>query len=46
VSGRSDLSAAESQRLDLYYVDNWSITADVMILWQTLHAVVSGKGAY
>lgn len=46
VSGRSDLSATESQRLDLYYVDNWSITADVMILWQTLHAVASGKGAY
>jgi exopolysaccharide biosynthesis polyprenyl glycosylphosphotransferase len=46
VSGRSDLSAADSQRLDLYYVDNWSIASDVLILCKTLRAVVSGEGAY
>lgn len=46
VSGRSDLSWEESVRLDLRYVDNWSVTMDLMILWKTARAVVSGSGAY
>lgn len=46
VSGRSDLSWEESVRLDLFYVENWSLALDVMILWKTLPAVLSGKGAY
>ncbi|WP_150463165.1 sugar transferase [Nesterenkonia ebinurensis] len=46
VSGRSDLSWEESVRLDLYYVENWSLTADLMILWRTARAVVSSSGAY
>lgn len=46
VSGRSDLSWEESVRLDLSYVDNWSVAMDLMILWRTLHAVVRGAGAY
>jgi exopolysaccharide biosynthesis polyprenyl glycosylphosphotransferase len=46
VSGRSDLSWEDSVRLDLYYVENWSFAGDIQILWKTLHAVVSSRGAY
>ncbi|MBJ7358869.1 sugar transferase [Nocardioides sp.] len=46
VSGRSDLSAEEAVRLDLYYVDNWSMLQDLSILAKTLRAVVSRQGAY
>jgi exopolysaccharide biosynthesis polyprenyl glycosylphosphotransferase len=46
VSGRSELDADESERLDLYYVDNWSIWHDALILWRTLRVVVTGHGAY
>lgn len=46
VSGRSDLSWEESLRLDLRYVDNWTLALDLAILWRTLRAVVKGAGAY
>jgi exopolysaccharide biosynthesis polyprenyl glycosylphosphotransferase len=46
VSGRSDLSWDESVRLDLYYVDNWSLTYDLGILWRTIWVVLRRKGAY
>jgi exopolysaccharide biosynthesis polyprenyl glycosylphosphotransferase len=46
VSGRSDLSWTESIRLDLYYVDNWSMIQDVVILVRTVGAVLSSRGAY
>jgi exopolysaccharide biosynthesis polyprenyl glycosylphosphotransferase len=46
VSGRSDLSWEESVRLDLRYVDNWSVVMDMMILWKTARAVFMGEGAY
>ncbi|HET7389143.1 MAG TPA: sugar transferase [Nocardioidaceae bacterium] len=46
VSGRSDLTWHESVRLDLFYVENWSLALDVMILWKTVPAVISGRGAY
>lgn len=46
VSGRSDLSWDDAVRLDLYYVDNWSLTFDLVILWRTLIAVLRRKGAY
>jgi exopolysaccharide biosynthesis polyprenyl glycosylphosphotransferase len=46
VSGRSDLSWSEAIRLDLYYVDNWSMVQDVMILARTVGAVLSSRGAY
>jgi exopolysaccharide biosynthesis polyprenyl glycosylphosphotransferase len=46
VSGRSDLSWEDSVRLDLYYVENWSFAGDIQILWKTLHAVASRRGAY
>lgn len=46
VSGRSDLSWEESVRLDLRYVEDWSLALDMMILWKTARAVVGGEGAY
>jgi exopolysaccharide biosynthesis polyprenyl glycosylphosphotransferase len=46
ISGRSDLSWDESVRLDLRYVENWSLTLDLMILWKTAFAVARGAGAY
>jgi exopolysaccharide biosynthesis polyprenyl glycosylphosphotransferase len=46
VSGRSDLSWEQSVRLDLRYVDNWSVPMDLAILGRTVGAVFGGKGAY
>ncbi|MFD1715604.1 sugar transferase [Amnibacterium flavum] len=47
VSGRSSLSWEDAIRLDLYYVENWSITGDVIILWRTARAVVApGEDAH
>jgi exopolysaccharide biosynthesis polyprenyl glycosylphosphotransferase len=46
VSGRSDLSWDDAVRLDLYYVDNWSLTFDLTILWRTVGVVLGSKGAY
>ncbi|MFC4588920.1 sugar transferase [Sphaerisporangium corydalis] len=46
VSGRSDLSWEESVRLDLRYVENWSLILDLQILWKTWSAVIRGGGAY
>ena len=46
VSGRSDLPWEESVRLDLRYVEDWSFALDVVILWKTIRAVLSGQGAY
>ena len=45
VSGRSNLSWEESIRLDLYYVENWSLTTDLVILFRTAKAVVASDGA-
>lgn len=45
VSGRSNLDWEESVRLDLFYVENWSITADVAILARTVRAVLASDGA-
>ncbi|MFD4248669.1 sugar transferase [Amycolatopsis thermoflava] len=46
VSGRSDLSWEESVRLDLRYVEDWSLALDMAILWKTFRAVTGGRGAY
>ena len=46
INGRSDLSWDESIRLDLRYVENWSLSLDLLILWKTFAAVVGGHGAY
>ncbi|WP_448809194.1 sugar transferase [Agromyces bauzanensis] len=44
--GRSDLSWEDSVRLDLYYVENWSLTGDIIILYRTARSVVRAQGAY
>lgn len=46
VSGRSDLSWDESVTLDLYYVENWSLSLDVIIMGRTVAAVLRGSGSY
>lgn len=46
ISGRSDLSWDESVRLDLYYVENWSLSFDIAIILRTMWVVVRGHGAY
>lgn len=46
VSGRSDLSWEDSVRLDLYYVENWSMMADLVIAVKTARAVLGHAGAY
>lgn len=46
VSGRSDLPWEEAVRLDLRYVENWSLSLDLVILLRTLTAVVRSSGAY
>ncbi|UCZ60887.1 sugar transferase [Mycolicibacterium phocaicum] len=46
ISGRSNLSWEKSVRLDLSYVDNWSMTTDVGIILKTVGAVARAEGAY
>ncbi|GAA0202374.1 sugar transferase [Glutamicibacter creatinolyticus] len=46
ISGRSDLDWEESVRLDLYYVENWSLTGDIMIIWRTFKVMLRPSGAY
>lgn len=46
INGRSDLSWDESVRLDLYYVENWSLTGDLMIIWRTFRTLLKPQGAY
>ena len=46
ISGRSDLSWDESVRIDIRYVENWSLVLDLMIVWRTVGAVLRGSGAY
>jgi len=46
INGRSSLGWEESVRWDLYYVENWSLTGDIMILWRTLRVILNPVGAY
>jgi lipopolysaccharide/colanic/teichoic acid biosynthesis glycosyltransferase len=45
ISGRSELKGDDAIRLDLRYVENWSLTLDLMILWMTASAVLTRRGA-
>jgi exopolysaccharide biosynthesis polyprenyl glycosylphosphotransferase len=45
VSGRSSLEGDDAVRLDLRYVENWSLTLDLQILWKTIFAVLTRRGA-
>lgn len=46
VEGRSDLDWAEALELDLYYVENWSLAGDVVLLLRTVRVVANGRGAH
>lgn len=46
VSGRSDLTPEQAERLDLYYVDNWSLALDIKTIARTFRAVALSRGAY
>lgn len=46
VSGRSDLSPEDAMRLDLSYVENWSMVLDLLLIAKTIGAVTRGDGAY
>jgi lipopolysaccharide/colanic/teichoic acid biosynthesis glycosyltransferase len=46
VSGRSELSFDDCVRLDLFYIENWSIAYDLYIVAKTLPALISSRGAY
>lgn len=46
ISGRSDLEGDDAIRLDLRYVENWSLTLDLLILWKTGSAVLARRGAH
>jgi exopolysaccharide biosynthesis polyprenyl glycosylphosphotransferase len=46
VSGRTETSFADYIRHDLFYIQNWSLSLDLWIMWRTLRAVLSGEGAH
>jgi exopolysaccharide biosynthesis polyprenyl glycosylphosphotransferase len=46
INGRSDLSDDEALRSDLFYIENWSLSLDLLIIARTFRAVLSRKGAY
>jgi exopolysaccharide biosynthesis polyprenyl glycosylphosphotransferase len=46
VSGRTDTSFADYVRYDLFYIQNWSLSLDLWILWRTLRAVTTAEGAH
>ena len=45
-SGRNDVDYTERVQMDTWYVRNWSIWFDVVLLWRTFKVVLAGKGAY
>ncbi|GHD81471.1 Undecaprenyl-phosphate galactose phosphotransferase WbaP/exopolysaccharide biosynthesis polyprenyl glycosylphosphotransferase [Salinibacterium amurskyense] len=46
INGRSDLNWEDSMRLDLYYVENWSVVGDLVIMWRTFKVLINPVGAY
>ncbi len=46
ISGRSDLAVEDAVRLDLSYVENWSLLQDLLIIAKTVRTVLTGSGAY
>ena len=45
-SGRSDIDYDERVQMDTWYVRNWNIWFDIVLLWRTFKVVINGKGAY
>jgi lipopolysaccharide/colanic/teichoic acid biosynthesis glycosyltransferase len=46
INGRSDIAPEEAVRLDLFYIENWSLTLDLYILLRTISVLLRGRGAY
>ena len=46
ISGRSDVTYEERVRLDMYYIRNYTLWLDLLIMWRTLPAVMGHRGAY
>jgi lipopolysaccharide/colanic/teichoic acid biosynthesis glycosyltransferase len=46
ISGRSDISYDDRVKLDIYYVEHWSLFLDLKILLKTVLAIINAKGAY
>ena len=46
MSGRSDLTFDDCVRLDLFYIENWSLAYDLFILAKTIPMILARKGAY
>jgi lipopolysaccharide/colanic/teichoic acid biosynthesis glycosyltransferase len=46
VNGRSDTTYEERVQMDSWYVRNWGVWLDIMLLWRTFGVVLSHKGAY
>jgi exopolysaccharide biosynthesis polyprenyl glycosylphosphotransferase len=46
VSGRTETTFSDYVRYDLFYIQNWSLSLDLWILWRTFRAVVGGEGAH
>jgi exopolysaccharide biosynthesis polyprenyl glycosylphosphotransferase len=46
INGRSDVELEDAVRLDLFYIDNWSLSLDLYILLKTVGVILLGKGAY
>lgn len=45
-SGRSDIDYPERVAMDRWYVHNWSVWLDIILIWRTLFAVIHSRGAY
>jgi lipopolysaccharide/colanic/teichoic acid biosynthesis glycosyltransferase len=45
-SGRSDVPFDEAVRMDLFYIENWSLGTDLYLLGRTMGAVLSRRGAW
>ena len=45
ISGRRDISFEERRKLDMYYVQNWSIWLDFQIILRTVFSIITGRGA-
>ncbi len=46
ISGRSDIDFNEGVKMDLYYIDNWSLFLDIYIISKVIPNLITGKGAY
>ena len=45
VEGRSNLTWREALQFDLYYIETWSLSGDLVLLARTIRAVLQGRGA-